>query len=216
MKFRFIGLFIICAATLIITDKAYAQDNFEGKVSMNVYGDDNETHPMEYYIKDGKIRFDAKEKEGTGAFIMDPASKQILIIMPEQKMYLQMKMPEGKMDNETREAVENAEFVKTGETKEILGYNAEKWTYKDDNKEGEVWMTKVLGTFYWFKNPMMKEETKSGWMKELREGGYFPLMVTENGKKVFEVTSVQKAPVDASLFEIPPDYQKMEMPMMQK
>lgn len=216
MKLRFICFFILCVAALAFTNKAYAQENFEGKITINIF-DNDQTHPMDYYMKDGKIRFDSKEKEGTGSFIMDPVSKQIMIVMPDQKMYLQMPMHEGKLDAKAKENMEKGEFAKTSETKEILGYTAEKWTYKNEKgEEGEAWLTKDLGTFFWFKNPMMREDNQPQWMKELKEGGYFPLMVTENGKKVFEVTNVQKTSVDASLFEIPPDYKKMEMPNMQK
>ncbi len=215
MKLRFVGFFVLCVAALAFSGKVYAQENFEGKVTFNIFNED-EPHSMDYYIKDGKIRFDAKEKEGMGAFIMDPATKQIMVIMPEQKMYLQWQMSDEKMNAETKQEMDKGEFAKTGETKEILGYTAEKWTYKNEKGEGEAWLTKDLGTFFWFKNPMMREDNQPQWMKELKEGGYFPLLVTENGKKVFEVTNVQKTPVDASLFEIPADYKKMEMPNMQK
>lgn len=216
MRLKFLSFALLCAAALAFTGKVYAQENFEGKVTFNVL-DNDATRSMDYYIKDGKIRFDAKGSEGMGAFIMDPASKQIMIIMPEQKMYLQWQMSDEKLDTETKQEMEKGEFAKTGETKEILGYTAEKWTYKNEKGEGDAWLTKDLGTFFWFKNPMMREDNQPGWMKELKEGGYFPLMVTENGKKVFEVTNVQKTSVDASLFEIPADYKKMEMPStMQK
>jgi len=215
MKLRFIGLFCLVAAVFVFTNRSYAQENFEGKVTFNIF-DNGESHAMDYYMKGGKIRFDAKEKEGMGQFIMDPASKQILIVMPEQKMYLQMQMPEAKMDKESGDKMGKADFSKTGETKEILGYTAEKWTYKDGEDQGEAWLTKDLGSFFWFNNPMMNQENKPQWMKDLNEGGYFPLLVTENGKKVFEVTNVEKSSLDASLFEVPADYKKMEMPTMQK
>ncbi|HSD64965.1 MAG TPA: DUF4412 domain-containing protein [Ignavibacteriaceae bacterium] len=218
MKFKYAGFFILCAAALVLNGKIYAQENFEGKVTFNIFDNENaEAHSMDYFMKDGKIRFDAKEKEGMGAFIMDPASKQIMIIMPEQKMYLQMQIPETKLDSKAAHEMDKGEFSKTGDTKEILGYKAEKWVFKNDTDQGEAWMTRDLGAFVWFNNPMMREDSKPQWMKDLNEGGYFPLMVTENGKKVFEVTNIQKSSVDASLFEIPAGYKKMEMPStMQK
>lgn len=216
MRLSIIVLFILIFTALAFTNKAYAQENFEGKVTFNVF-DNDEMHTMDYYMKGGKILFDAKEKEGRGQFIMDPAAKQILIIMPDQKMYMEMPMPEGEINSETeKEMNKDAEFSKTGETKEILGYNAEKWIYKNSDDQGEAWLTKDIGSFIWFSNPMMQDENKPQWMKDLNEGGYFPLIVTENGKKVFEVTNVEKKSLDNSMFEPPAGFQKMDMPNMHK
>jgi Domain of unknown function (DUF4412) len=216
MKLSIISLFILLVAVLTVTNKVYAQENFEGKVTFNIF-DNGETHSMDYYMKDGKICFDSNEKEGRGQFVMDPSSKQILIIMPDQKMYMEMPMPEAKINSQTEKGMnENADFSNTGETKEILGYNAEKWVYKNGDDQGEAWLTKDIGSFIWFNNPMMNDESKPQWMKDLKEGGYFPLLVTENGKKVFEVTSIEKKSVDKSLFEPPAGFKKMDIPNMHK
>jgi Domain of unknown function (DUF4412) len=216
MKLNMAILFVLIASMFVFSDKVSAQENFEGKVSFNVF-DNGNMHSMDYYMKDGKICFDANEKEGRGQFIMDPSSKKIMIIMPDQKMYMEMEMPVAKINAETQKEIDKgAEFSKTGETKEILGHDAEKWIYKNGDDQGEAWLTKDIGSFIWFNNPMMNDASKPQWMKDLKEGGYFPLMVTENGKKVFEVTGIEKKSLDESLFEPPAGFKKMDIPNMQK
>ena len=75
-------------------------------------------------------------------------------------------------------------------------------------------MTQELGSFKLFDNPMLDED-KAQWQKDFEAGGYFPLEVYENGKKVFEVTGIEKKSLDGSMFEAPTGYQKMDMPKMQ-
>jgi hypothetical protein len=216
MKLRFPVLFILVVAALLFSNNSHAQKQFEGKVSFNVF-DNGETHAMDYYIKGSKIRFDTNEKGEMGQIIMDPASKQFMVILPQQKMYMVMPIPESEMKSETQaEMNKDANFTKTGETKEILGYKVEKWLYKDGNDQGEAWMTKDIGSFKIFENPMQVQEEKPQWQKDLEEAGYFPLEVSENGKKVFEVTSIEKKSLDESMFEAPPGFQKMDMPNMHK
>ena len=53
-------------------------------------------------------------------------------------------------------------------------------------------------------------------MKEYKD--YFPLQILTTGKEgnesTFEVTKVEQKSLDASLFQIPADYKKMDRPMM--
>jgi hypothetical protein len=212
MKIRsLVGLFILSAMVLAFVGTGYSQEQFEGKVTFNVY-DNGELQTLEYYVKGDKIRFDSNEQ---GQVIMDPTAKQFMVIMPQQKMYVVMQIPDTKMKSEDTPGMSDAaKFNKTGETKEILGYTAEKWTYKDGDDEGEAWMTREIGAFKMFNNPM--QEDKPQWQKDIEEAGYFPLEVYENGKKVFEVTNIKKESLDQSMFEAPAGYQKMDMPTMQK
>ena len=213
MKLRNLSvLFLLFAVLLVLPGKTYSQDQFEGKVTFNVY-DNGESHTMQYYVKGSKLRFDANEQGHEGQIIMDPAAKQFMIVMPQQKMYMVMPIPDMKDKKMESESMDNkADFVKTGETKDILGYTAEKWTYKDGDDKGEAWMTKDIGGFQLFNNPMQDE--KPQWQKDLETEGYFPLLVYENGDKVFEVTNIDKQSLDESMFEPPAGFQKMDMPMM--
>ena len=214
MKLRNLAVFLLLAVIFALPGKSYSQDQFEGKVTFNVY-DNGESHTMQYYVKGSKLRFDANEQGHEGQIIMDPSAKQFMIIMPQQKMYMVMPIPDMSDQSTDSESMDNkGDFVKTGETKDILGYTAEKWTYKDGDDKGEAWMTKEIGGFQLFNNPMQKE--KPQWQKDLETEGYFPLLVYENGDKVFEVTNIDKQSLNESMFEPPAGFQKMDMPMMQK
>jgi hypothetical protein len=209
----FIVLFIVIFTSI---NKNYAQSNFEGKITFKIFNE-NGSQTMDYFVKGDKIRFETQEAGGPGQIILDGSSKQVLIIMPNQKMYMVTKVPESKMKNGMSGAADkNATFTKTGETKKILGYTAEKITYKDDEDQGEAWVTRELGTFKLLDNPMQTDENSPQWQKDFNAEGYFPLEVVENGKTVFEITGIDKKSLDNSMFEAPADYKKMEMPMMHK
>ena len=210
------NLFILSVAVICFVNNNYAQNHFEGKITFKVF-DDGESTLMDYYAKGSKIRFESKGEEQEGQVIWDTSVRQFMLIMPQQKMYMVMKVPESDMKKDNSERLgKDVKFTKTGETKKILGYTAEKLIYKDDEDKGEAWMTQELGAFKLFNNPMQKESDKPQWQKDFEKGGYFPLEVYENGKKVFEIINIEKKSLDKSMFEAPAKFKKMDMPMMQK
>lgn len=215
MKLRILTvMFTLSVIVFTFAQSAFPQDQFEGKVTINVY-DDGKAHTVDYFVKGSKIRFDAAEDGHQGQVIMDPVNKQFLIIMPEQKMYMITHLPDIKPNTEASgETGDDANFSKTGETKEIMGLTAEKWTFKDGDDQGEAWMTKQIGAFKLFDNPM--QENRPQWQKDIVNEGYFPLEVSENGKKVYEVTNIEKKSLDQSMFEVPAGYQKMDIPNLQQ
>jgi len=210
------GLLILMAIVFSFVTANFAQEHFEGKVTFKVF-DEGKSQVMDYYVLGNKIRFDTKEEGQEGQIIWDTSTKDFMIIMPQQKMYMVMQVPESQLKTEDLGALgKNAKFTKTGETKKILGYTAEKLIYKDGEDQGEAWMTQEIGGFNLFNNPMQNSEEKPQWQKDFEAGGYFPLEVYENGKKVFEMVSIEKKSLDKSMFEAPAGYQKMDMPTMQK
>ncbi len=211
MKLRNLSVFLLLLSLLVVTGKTYSQDQFEGKITLNVY-EQGKTHPVDFIVKGDKIRLDANEEGRQAQIIMDQGAKQVMIIMPEQKMYMAMPMPDVKQTENSGSSDDNSKLVKTGETKEILGHTAYKYVYKDEDKTGEAWMTDEIGAFKLFDNPMQKN--KPEWQKEIEDAGLFPLEVSENGKKVMEVTNIEKKSFDESMFEAPAGYQKMDMPTM--
>ena len=121
-----LSLLIIPVLLFVFAQTGLSQDKFEGKVTFNAY-DNGESHTIDYFVKGSKIRFDANENGQQGQIVMDPAAKQFMIIMPQQKMYMVMQIPDTDMNSGNSEESDIAsKFVKTGETKEILGYTAER------------------------------------------------------------------------------------------
>ncbi len=214
---RFKVSFII-AAVFLFSSALLSQQLFEGKVVYKMAGDEGEAE-MTYFVKEGKMRIEVAG-EGGGSMIFDSKNKTMLVMMPDEKMYMEMPMKMGEMmDEESDDAV--GDFKKTGQKKEILGYACEKWIYKDDESEVESWVTKELGTFVFFSDPMEKGKNSSIWQSQLESEGFFPmeLIVKDNSGDVestMVVTSVEKKSLDDDMFMPPDDYQKLEMPGMFK
>lgn len=205
--------------TLIIASVSFSQKPFEGRVEYKITGDDNESTRMSYFIKEGKMKIDvAGEEENSGSMIFDSRNKKMLILMPEEKMY--MEMSTSMMDSKTEESdAKDSEMKRTGQKKDILGYTCEKWVYKDDDNTVESWITNELGTFMFISDPMQGKK-RPRWQSELESEGYFPMEVVvkdESGKteSTMTVTAVEKKSLDNSMFQPPKGYQKFSMPGMQ-
>lgn len=205
--------------TFIIASVSFSQKPFEGRVEYKLTGDDNESTKMSYFIKEGKMKIDvAGEDEGSGSMIFDTKNKKMLILMPEEKMYMEMstQMMESKMEESD---IKDSDMKRTGEKRDILGYTCEKWVYKDDDNIVESWITNELGTFMFISDPMGRKQ-RPRWQSELESEGFFPMEVVvkdESGEieSTMTVTAVEKKSLDKSMFEPPKGYQKFSMPGMQ-
>ena len=75
------------------------QASFEGAVSMTITGNDGRTMPLNYLLRDGKMRFDMSGGRGGDqiGMVMDPAAKKVLIILAAQRMYMEQDLaaPDG-------------------------------------------------------------------------------------------------------------------------
>jgi Domain of unknown function (DUF4412) len=221
-SFLFTALIFCFLATI-----SFSQ-SFEGKITMKITSKDQDNpQTIEYYCKDNKIRFEGmgSHEEAGGAFIMDTKTNEATIIMPAQKMYMSYSFKNllgassDTLKNKLQKEMDKGNIKMTGETKNINGYDCEKWTFKgDDGTNGEAWMTKGVRNFFFFNNPMNRGN-EPDWQKKLTGEGYFPMLVITkdsdgNIDSKMEVTSVEKKSLDESLFNPPSDYRKMEMPNM--
>jgi hypothetical protein len=194
--------------SLFVFSISFAQQ-FEGIISMKISGD--EEIDMDYFIKGEKIRIETPGNE-EGVILFDTKQNKFLIVMPEQKMYMEMPMGMG-MQNIESETSDEANTVFTGETRVINSYECEKWVYVDDGKEVEAWMAKGLGSFFMFQNPMA-HSSEANWQSRLEAADFFPMLVIEDNEKVLEVTSVEPKALEADLFSVPAGFQKFDMPGM--
>jgi hypothetical protein len=175
---------------------------------------------MDYYLKGGLMRADLDAGNGQiFGSIIDPAKREMTILMGAQKMYMVKAMPEPQKTDGVAAPSKDAEFVRTGETETILGYRCEKILVKNKQGEAEIWAAEGFGTFHGMGggNPMGRSAPKSAWEAALAEHGYFPLRVVnrdKNGKEIkrLEAVSVEPQSLSASIFAPPSDYRKFEMP----
>jgi len=182
---------------------SFAQQSFEGKVIFEMQEEGNK-QVMDYYAKEKKFRMDMPEKGGS--IIFDSQKFKMYVIMDEQKMYM-----ENSMMPMTAGAA--GSISKTGETKNILGYDCEKFLFTQKDMKGEAWMTKELGAFMFF---MESQQDMPDWQSEVLDAGYFPLHVTQHNERknvtsVYDVKEVTPMDLSDDLFVVPSSYKKMDL-----
>jgi hypothetical protein len=188
---------------LLLTGITFSQTSFEGKVVFDVTEKGNQ-HFIDYYAKDKIFKMGIPEKGGS--VIFDSQKFKMYVIMDEQKMYMEnsmMPMSTGSFGS----------ISKTGETKNILGYDCEKFLFEQKKTKGEAWMTKELGAFMFF---MDSQTEMPDWQSEVLDAGYFPLQVTQYDKNgnvasIFNVKEVTPMELSSDLFVVPSSYKKMDL-----
>ena len=187
----------------LLISTVYSQASFEGKVVFDM-NEDGKSQVLDYYAKDKKFRMEMPEKGGT--IIFDSNELKMYVIMDKQKMYMETTMMPLSMGS-------GGTVSKTGETKNILGYDCEKFIFDQEDLKGEAWMTDELGAFMFF---MESQQEMPDWQSEVLDAGYFPLQVTQynkrhNSQSVYNVIEVTPMELDSDLFEVPASYQSFDL-----
>lgn len=194
---------VLALIIFLLAGITFAQEAFEGKVQFNVE-EDGQQQVMNYYAKDKKFRLDMPEKGGS--VIFDSQKFKMYVIMDEQKMYMENSMM-------PMTAGAGGSISKTGETRNILGYDCEKFLFDQKDMKGEAWMTKELGAFMFF---MESQQDMPDWQSEVLDAGYFPLHVTQHNTRknvtsIYDVKEVTPMELSDDLFVVPSSYQKMDL-----
>jgi hypothetical protein len=201
--------------------KGFAQDSFVGEVKMRMSESEGRTIDISYFVKENLIRFGSEMAGQKMGIIFNSEKNVMLMIMDEQKMYMEMPMDmvNKQMEMEENKTGSENKFKATGETKEIIGYACEKWLYEDDKNIAEVWMTKDIGQFKFFEGGFGKNKKSGSWESSIEKSGLFPVLVInrdKSGKELnkLEVTSIDKKELNDNLFTVPAGYKKFDMPKM--
>lgn len=214
---------------------------FEGLITskMNTGG-----QPMEikYAIKGSRTRIETQLAAGgtqMGAVLMDFTSGTQTMLIPQMKTYTTMNWNEEggikKMAEKMAEKAGSGDSFKatpTGKTETIAGHTCTHWIL-GDKQDTDACLAQGLGyfgggsdsggLFDQLRNFALGDKAKVALQSnpeflKFVEGGVFPLKLAtiENGqpRTILEVTSVERKPLDDSLFAIPADYKKMEIPGM--
>ncbi len=198
------------SALLFALTASAAPEEFQGRVKMSLKQGD-QSQNIEYFIKGERMRIDPKEMSAAGgSMIMDMKNKQIFVLMPAQKMYMTMPIPNlgDTSENSPKPEPQN-------ETREILGYKARKYTMQHNGADYEMWATEELGRLGALQLPGQKPGAADApWAK----GEFFPLQIIEsrNGQRTLEirVEEIEKQELPDSLFQPPADFQAMQAPAM--
>jgi len=189
----------------------FCQENFEGKIIIEILG--GNSGEISYYVKGNNVRMNVGSKQGNVSTIVDNDQNEMFILMPQIKKYSEMSFNDPALQKVQKDLDSKADkqqqvdFKSVGEKKVINGFKCEKWIYSDRNMKLDVWLTKDLGRFDAFNNPIIKNREPL-WKRTIESTGSFPVKVEMIGK------SGKKMSLDDSYFQPPSDYKKMKMPEM--
>jgi hypothetical protein len=169
------------------------------------------------YIKGDRFMADEKGEKIQQKIIVDAPKNAIYMVMDKEKMIMEMPMEKA-----SAKVSEARLPTKTTKTQKIAGYDCEQWIDKHGGGEVELWTNNQIGRIVIPEGPMGAGLLPSAAMQRLlKQGNYFPFLMVERdrtGKEItrLEVTSVEKKPVEDTVFATPTGYQKMEMPGSEK
>ncbi len=189
-----IAILIACASCLAFAQIPGATP-FSADMAMKMKDGKNMTGKV--YVGGGKMRQEFNADGHDVIQIIDMQRKVSDMLMPQQKMYMEMaygqmqqhrgpKMPDLKSfdPNNPCAQSENMTCERVG-TETVNGRSTEKWLFKD-KKTGETTTT-------WIDRKIM-----------------YPIRTMNNGMQM-DLTNVKEGMPDASLFQIPPGYRKLDM-----
>lgn len=200
---------VVALAAIAAPAMAHGQatKQFEGVVTYQSEGGRN----IQYALRNGLVRIDMSGDSRQAAMIMDPGSHKMYMLMPEQKTYMEMQVPDM---TELEGQSDNLKPTKTGKSEVVAGHKCEYWTVKEDEGQVDICLAKDMGGFQAFSNKAVG--SGSAWQEAIGKDS-FPLkvIVHKDGKDqvALEATKVEQKSLDASLFAPPASYKKMEMNM---
>ena len=121
---------------------------FEGIVTMKVHGGDSAREPreMQYALRQGVARVEMPGRgDARGVMIIDRSAKTTTMLMPAQKKYMVVPIPQGVGEHRTGDHP-RAEIVRTGRKETIAGYECEHWLVKGGEHEIDACVASGLGT----------------------------------------------------------------------
>jgi len=196
---------VLAMAAIAAPAIAYGQGTkqFEGVVTYQANGG----HTFQYAIRDGRVRIDMNGESRQSSMIMDPGSGKMYMLMPEQKMYMEMNVPDV---TELEDSSNNVKPTKTGKSDVVAGHKCEYWTVREDEGQVDVCLAKDMGSFQAFSNKAVGNA--AAWQDAIGKDSFPLKVITHKGGKdqiALEATKVEAKSLDASLFTPPASYTKM-------
>ena len=217
---------LLAVGALLTAVQTFAAGTFEGKVSLAITANKGRPMNLDYSLKGQKVRMDMQAEGNQVASIMDMAKLEMLMLMPDQQMYMVMPIKQPVEQALAKQGESTADIEVTGKTDTILGYKCSQILVKDKGTVTEMWVAEGLGMFMGLGGggPMgggmmggRKSANAAKWEEALKGKGGFPLRVITRdakGKDTFklEATKIEPGTLPDSLFSPPAGYQKFEMP----
>jgi len=196
---------IFCVLALVLSAAfAVAQTEFSAEV-VDSHKQGTTSESKIYFSKD-KIRFDSRDANSPGAFIMNLSNQSMTILMPQQHMYMEMPA-------DAQEQRNMFSFFKTSDVENACG----DWLKLANNKGGSCHKlgneTVNSRNTVKYEGTNSKGEASQVWLDPTLR---FPVK-WQGTSGSGELRNIQEGSQSASLFAIPAGYTKMDMGgMMQK
>jgi len=160
-------------------------------------GGDGTTATGTMYFSGAKMRAELKSDGQDIVVLADPAAKSQYVLMPSEKMFMQMPIGEGPMSLPVTGASDPANpcsggsgntDCEKGDNASVNGYQTVQWDYTSkDGTRTHAWVATKLR---------------------------FPIKTQDDNGSSMEMTNIAEGPQAAGLFSIPPGYTKMDVGMM--
>lgn len=211
--------------------------DFEGEIALLVKGKftGNEATPIAVtlLVKDNRIRIDLPESlsalRGFGPVhvLALPAEKKLYAILDSKKQAVLLEL--DKLAEQAKgfgarphgpaatAAPAPSRLDKTGKFDTVAGIKCEVWHFSQGKTEGDACIAEQETS--WFHLPVSGEAPPQlSWLAPIADGKHFPVRIVSTERNVergrIEVTSLQKKPLQASQFELPPDYAVLSLEQM--
>jgi hypothetical protein len=186
----------------------YAAGFFEGEVDYNLNSKQHDG-TVSYFMKGKKILAKTITNGYTGDVIIDMEAREITMIMTAQKMYTTITLPPSNSST-----LGKGTFTDTGRSDVILGKTCEEWLYQGPKGSSSVWGAHGLGNFFAFGG--RPNDPSAAWADAVKHNGLFPLKVISkdadgNVMMTMEATKITPGTLEASLFQVPAGFNKMDL-----
>jgi len=208
------------AALVAAPASALAQGSFEGAVTYTITSH-NASPTMVYYVKGNKARMESTFNGHTSVMLFDGASSKMVMIMPEQKMYMTV----GNMDDMQPKDAKIPKLTRTGRTEMIAGHACEDWEVQQEGQKGTTTMciAKGMGDFMFARSRMERSHNalsallSNPQFREVIKGGFFPLKIVSmspDDSMTWVATKIESHALSDLLFTVPAGYREFSMPNM--
>lgn len=204
-KLLFTSLFTVIAAF------TFAQ--FEGVIQFEKTKGDASTK-YSYFIGPDKVRIEEMGSDGKlkGVMLVDLKTNTLTSLSPERKIYMDA-------TNHRPQTLPKTKLNKTGNKKNISGYDCTEWVVSNDLENTQISYWVVDKGFDFFTKLLKalnrKDKLSTYYLSNSGIEGTFTMMGTEkdmmtNSVTELKVTKIEKKAIDKNMFVIPEGYQKFE------
>ena len=192
-------LLMICFATTVV----FAQEDFSAK-AVNLRPGKEPTSQAKIYVTKDKMRIESSEPNGhAGAVIVNFSTQTSTVLMPERKMYMQFAQGQGPGASSMRG------MFRIGDADDACGDWRRITTAKSNATCRKIGSDTVNGrSTVKYEATGNNGKTGNFWIDPKL---HFPIK-WQDSQDAGELQDIKEGSQPASLFEVPSDYQKFQMP----